>query len=1309
MANYTISQIQLPNGDICNIKQTITGVKGNAETNYRTGNVNLTAANIGAVAKSGNETIAGNKTFEGVTILTYNSIYSIPTNTGIGTSTITKYLINNPFALDWHDLFAFCNVAVPKYYTSSDKTTWTEAPLDERIFMQQTNWGGINILADGLNGSRWEWNSNGFNYGSGYWLMLGILHSANVAKFDLLFESFDSSNNVTTLCSFTKQSNTSTPYYLPLSTGISSAAKIRLTITRSSEDTATTNNLPICALKLYSPRCGNQGKGPEYEVPYNWNQNQDIFPRSNNKSNLGDSNNKWAKIYATNFYGSGANLTDLPAGQLTGSIADARLSANVSLLNGNQTITGYKTFSVTPIITTNEMTFTGCKPYHYGTTRLPTKAMGLYANGIAISSPATNNDAGWVRMTGTSESDAVLEIGTSDDADNANAEKIVVSQYNSSTLKYQAMLLGKDGNVYGATTFPVQVTAPKFIGALEGNANTATTATNLSSAPSLAASGNNITVSAGGKTSSAFTVPYAAKAAATNISTTKDAIAKYSNTTGTFADSDVTIDDYGNMVSTHTAGHDSYYWSKYGDTLEFGWGIGSGNSNHGMYDKKAGTSGKWIILADATNNKWTFDGNAASASAVPLSGVTNADDLKAIEALTGTSGFLKKTAANTWSLDTNTYLTASTGVTSIAGKTGTVTLADLGLSQALRFIGITSTNLSDGATTSTLTAKSTGSLIKTTGFVIGDVVIDNNSAYEYIWTGSAWERLGGDSSYKTTQTTKTDPTASGTGIEYIASITQNANGEITATKSTVRSASETQSGVITTDVQYIKGSKRFLDTPTTTTKGGGWSWYTFGQNIGKSSKSLDSSNNTYVEYENKFSTDQIASIRTNLPYARNVYNKESDTTPTSTTYNNRPCITFRQYSVNADCTARTNYFEDYSLPVTDIERTNSIGYSILTTKTPVTVAQGGTGASTAANARTNLGLGSMATETATNYVKTNGANNMTGDLSIITENNDRFINFWYNTNKYAGASWRIGYMGSGSGENNDFVIQSGSSAVETSNTWKQHIQIKMGTGIVKVHRGLEILGHIAGDGDGATGHGASGGGGYHNAYNNLILHGDSSTGTSGILFMSDKVNEDTAVVTNINATTDRAFIQYHANGITTAAAEGTNPTLATSGEVGRLIVGIGNDSNDQIWLQTPSHTGLIHQIGNASYVIPDTNNASGSVGNSTLPVYVDSGIIKACSEPLIRYGTSSEAAATAAKTASIANFTLTSGVTVYIKFTNINSAATPTLNISSTGAKSITLPNGNKTPWDAGEVVSLTYDGTSWNINNYSKVEVIRL
>ena len=75
------------------------------------------------------------------------------------------------------------------------------------------------------------------------------------------------------------------------------------------------------------------------------------------------------------------------------------------------------------------MAFSGWKPtYLVGATatRVPAKTMALYADGIAITNPATNNDAGWIRLLGTSESNTVLEIGTSDDAGAANSETIAV-------------------------------------------------------------------------------------------------------------------------------------------------------------------------------------------------------------------------------------------------------------------------------------------------------------------------------------------------------------------------------------------------------------------------------------------------------------------------------------------------------------------------------------------------------------------------------------------------------------------------------------------------------------------------------------------------------------------------------------------------------------------------------------------------------------------------------------------------------------------------------------------------------------------
>ena len=172
------------------------------------------------------------------------------------------------------------------------------------------------------------------------------------------------------------------------------------------------------------------------------------------------------------------------------------------------------------------------------------------------------------------------------------------------------------------------------------------------------------------------------------------------------------------------------------------------------------------------------------------------------------------------------------------------------------------------------------------------------------------------------------------------------------------------------------------------------------------------------------------------------------------------------------------------------------------------------------------------------------------------------------------------------------------------------------TGTTNLLGGLEVKGHIAGDASGTTGHGLYSGGGYHNAYNNIILHGDATTGSSGIAFVSDKVAAN-GTITNINAPSDRAFIQYHACGVTTATAENTNPTLATSGEKGILVIGIGNDgagtSEDRLWLQSPGHTGILHRSGTDLWVIPDTGNTTGTVGSTSIPAYVDAGVIKTCS------------------------------------------------------------------------------------------------
>lgn len=96
------------------------------------------------------------------------------------------------------------------------------------------------------------------------------------------------------------------------------------------------------------------------------------------------------------------------------------------------------------------------------------------------------------------------------------------------------------------------------------------------------------------------------------------------------------------------------------------------------------------------------------------------------------------------------------------------------------------------------------------------------------------------------------------------------------------------------------------------------------------------------------------------------------------------------------------------------------------------------------------------------------------------------------------------------------------------------------------------------------------------------------------------------------------------------------------------------------------------------------------------------------------YGTCDTAAATAAKVATIQDsqaFTLMTGVTVHIKMTNANGVASPTLNVNSTGAKRIkrygTTDPGTaaSSSWNAGAVVSFTYDGTYWQMNDWENTD----
>lgn len=85
---------------------------------------------------------------------------------------------------------------------------------------------------------------------------------------------------------------------------------------------------------------------------------------------------------------------------------------------------------------------------------------------------------------------------------------------------------------------------------------------------------------------------------------------------------------------------------------------------------------------------------------------------------------------------------------------------------------------------------------------------------------------------------------------------------------------------------------------------------------------------------------------------------------------------------------------------------------------------------------------------------------------------------------------------------------------------------------------------------------------------------------------------------------------------------------------------------------------------------------------------------------LVAIATCSTSAGTQAKTVSVTNFRLVTGALCYVKFSNTNTASSPTLNVSSTGAKTIRYKNASVAAnmIKANVVYEFSYDGTYWNI-----------
>jgi len=209
----------------------------------------------------------------GITYSVSNSTVIAANPTSLFQSPIPKYL--------WHDVFAFCRASTPAYYTTTDNVNWTAATLDKRVFAQKEAVKISIINPTGVTGSRWVWSS-GIRYTMSRWMVLGLAYQATQAHITIVIEKSSDGSTWTVLhsSSFRPEINAA-PIWISIPSQLSTDANyLRLTITKDPQDT--TGATSITSIKLLTSRWGDQGLGSEYEYPYDWDADGNIFIKTGN-------------------------------------------------------------------------------------------------------------------------------------------------------------------------------------------------------------------------------------------------------------------------------------------------------------------------------------------------------------------------------------------------------------------------------------------------------------------------------------------------------------------------------------------------------------------------------------------------------------------------------------------------------------------------------------------------------------------------------------------------------------------------------------------------------------------------------------------------------------------------------------------------------------------------------------------------------------------------------------------------------------------------------------------------------------------
>lgn len=217
-------------------------------------------------------------------------------------------IASSPFARDlWHDHLAFLNThTIVSNQITTNGTTWSNDNLNLKPLFQQKECLTTAILSTNIKARRFTLNSPNIAWSNIAWFEFGVSYTNPFSNFSVLIEKSTDNSTWIKIAEATIENNC-IPFYIA-NNGIAEEPYIRFTLTKTTN--ITTGSVCLTCIKGLSNRKGNQGLGIEFEFPYDWDADRNIYPYGNGQKNLGDTSRKWANVYANNFVGNAATATN---------------------------------------------------------------------------------------------------------------------------------------------------------------------------------------------------------------------------------------------------------------------------------------------------------------------------------------------------------------------------------------------------------------------------------------------------------------------------------------------------------------------------------------------------------------------------------------------------------------------------------------------------------------------------------------------------------------------------------------------------------------------------------------------------------------------------------------------------------------------------------------------------------------------------------------------------------------------------------------------------------------------------------------